>query len=147
MQEQINKGRIHFGEDETSVPCRKSYLPDHETQVPYSVIYKDGRGATKRLRDLLNNNIFNHPKDENVLRDIFNFTTDKNDIILDSFSGSGTAMHAVMALNKEDGGNRKCIMVQMTEATEKEPKKKHLPRHHPRARQESYREVRIREWL
>ena len=32
-------------------------------------------------------------------------------------------MHAVMDLNKEDGGNRKCIMVQMTEATEKEPKK------------------------
>ena len=32
-------------------------------------------------------------------------------------------MHAVMALNKEDGGHRKCIMVQMTEATEKEPEK------------------------
>lgn len=48
---------------------------------------------------------------------------DKSTIILDSFAGSGTTMHAVMDLNKEDGGNRKCIMVQMTEATEKEPKK------------------------
>ena len=32
-------------------------------------------------------------------------------------------MHAVMALNKEDGGNRQCMMVQMTEATKQEPKK------------------------
>lgn len=43
--------------------------------------------------------------------------------ILDSFSGSDTTGHAVMDLNKEDGGNRKFILVQMTEATENEPDK------------------------
>jgi adenine-specific DNA-methyltransferase len=47
----------------------------------------------------------------------------KDTTILDSFAGSGTTMHAVMDLNKEDGGNRQCIMVQMTEATEVEPDK------------------------
>ena len=49
--------------------------------------------------------------------------SERRHLILDSFAGSGTAMHAVMALNKEDGGNRKCIMVQMTEAIEQAPDK------------------------
>jgi adenine-specific DNA-methyltransferase len=47
----------------------------------------------------------------------------KDCFILDSFAGSGTTMQAVMELNKEDGGNRTCIMVQMAEATKDEPKK------------------------
>jgi adenine-specific DNA-methyltransferase len=47
-----------------------------------------------------------------------------NDIlILDSFAGSGTTMHSVNELNKEDDGNRKCILVQMTEASDKDPNK------------------------
>jgi adenine-specific DNA-methyltransferase len=60
---------------------------------------------------------------ELVKRIIKMFNGDRNALILDSFAGSGTTMHAVMDLNKEDSGNLKCIMVQMTEATEKEPKK------------------------
>ena len=43
------------------------------------------------------------------------FTSNKNDIILDFFSGSSTTAHAVMQLNAEDGGNRKFIMVQLPE--------------------------------
>lgn len=39
-------------------------------------------------------------------------STDKNDLVLDSFAGSGTTAHAVLALNKEDGGNRKFILVE-----------------------------------
>ena len=117
MKRWIDEDRIHFGEDETSVPCQKSYLSDHKTQVPYSVIYQDGRAATKRLRTLLNSAAFGHPKDENILQSIFSFATDKNALVLDFFAGSGTTMHAVMALNKADGGNRKCILVQVPEAT------------------------------
>ena len=44
--------------------------------------------------------------------------TDKNDIILDFFAGSGTTGHAVMDLNAEDGGNRKYILVQLDEKTD-----------------------------
>lgn len=43
------------------------------------------------------------------------FTPNKEDIILDFFSGSATTAHAIMELNKEDGGNRKFIMVQLPE--------------------------------
>lgn len=42
-------------------------------------------------------------------------STNSNDIILDFFAGSGTTAHAVIALNAEDGGNRKCISVQLAE--------------------------------
>ena len=40
------------------------------------------------------------------------WVTLKDDIVLDSFAGSGTTAHAVLALNKEDGGDRKFILVE-----------------------------------
>ena len=46
------------------------------------------------------------------MKKIIRVATDKNDIVLDSFAGSGTTAHAVLALNKEDGGNRKFILVE-----------------------------------
>jgi len=67
--------------------------------------------------------VFNNPKPIELIKHIVCQSTCKNDIVLDSFAGSGTTMHAVMDLNKEDGGRRQCIMVQMTEATPKEPEK------------------------
>ncbi len=57
-------------------------------------------------------NVFPFPKDEGVLKLIFEAATGPNDIILDSFAGSGTTAHAVLDLNKEDGGNRKFILVE-----------------------------------
>ena len=79
--------------------------------------------GSRILKDLLGESGFNFPKPLSLLLGLFKQFTSDNDIILDSFAGSGTTMHAVMNLNKEDGRNRKCIMVQMTEATAQEPKK------------------------
>ncbi|MBX9733108.1 MAG: site-specific DNA-methyltransferase, partial [Chitinophagaceae bacterium] len=45
-------------------------------------------------------------------------TADKNSIILDSFAGSGTTAHAVLNLNKQDGGNRKFILIEMEDYAE-----------------------------
>ena len=65
-----------------------------------------------------------HPKPVVLIKELVTAATaDADSIVLDSYAGSGTTMHAVMNLNKEDGGMRKCIMVQMTEATEQDPKK------------------------
>ena len=67
---------------------------------------------------------FKFPKPIPLIKYLISMSaTSPDSIILDSFAGSGTTMHAVMELNKEDGGNRKCILVQMTEADEKDPKK------------------------
>ena len=110
MQEIIAQNLVHFGDDETSVPCRKTYLTDNESSTPYSVFYKDGRAATKRLRSLMGDNVFQNPKDEEIIKNIIDFSALNTSIVLDFFAGSGTTGHAVMKLNAEDGGTRRFIL-------------------------------------
>ena len=110
MEEIIAQDLVHFGDDETSVPCKKTYLSDNECSTPYSVFYKDGRAATKRLRALMGESVFQNPKDEEILQNIFSFATHKTATLLDFFAGSGTTGHAVMKLNAEDGGSRQFIL-------------------------------------
>ena len=114
MKELIADDRILFGSNEKTVPRRKHYLKETEYGTPYSVFYKDAQGATQRLNRLLDKS-FPFPKDEYILKEIFEAVTGPNDIILDSFAGSGTTAHAVLALNKEDRGNRKFILVECEE--------------------------------
>ena len=116
MQEVISQGLVHFGENENSVPCKKTYLSDGEYSTPYSVFYKDGRASTKRLRTLMDGMIFQNPKDEEIIADIIEFTLcGDNTTILDFFSGSATTAHAVMQMNVKDNAKRKFIMVQLQE--------------------------------
>ncbi|ELK21589.1 type III restriction-modification system, DNA methylase [Anoxybacillus flavithermus TNO-09.006] len=126
MLDLINDNRIHFGDDETTIPCYKRYLFESEYQVPYSVFYQDNRSASKRLKDLFEKKVFDFPKDENIVKKLISAVSyvqedsgsSINDIILDFFSGSATTAHAVMQLNAEDGGNRKFIMIQLPEPTD-----------------------------
>ena len=118
LEADIANGRIHFNGD--GVPCRKSYLKDHETQLKETVFYKDRRGASKRLRELLEGDVFSFPKDEDVLKTFVESFTSPDSLILDFFSGSATTAHAVMQLNAEDGGKRKYICVQLAEETPEE---------------------------
>ena len=74
--------------------------------------------ATKELRTILGEQIFSYPKGVNLIQHLVGQATNKNDIILDFFAGSGTTAHAVMALNAQDGGNRKFITVQIPEKTD-----------------------------
>ena len=105
---------IHFGTDETTVPCLKRYLKNTEYEVMSSVFYKDGRGATKRLEFILGYKAFDHPKDEDIIakfiKAVTSYTDNRRYTILDFFAGSGTTLHAVMQLNAEDGGKRTCIL-------------------------------------
>lgn len=117
MNELIQDNRIHFGSDETTVPCVKRYLVDTENEVPYSVFYVDGRGATKRLNELLGGPFFDFPKDEIVLQEIVEFASEESGIILDFFAGSGTLGHSVLLQNAKDNGNRRFILVNIPEPT------------------------------
>ena len=117
----LTENRIHFGEDETKVPCIKRYLKETEYEIAQSVFYKDGRGASQRLYDLFGKaKCFDFPKDEEIITDFIKYCTfsSNNEIILDFFSGSATTAHAVMQLNAEDGGHRKFILVQLPEKTD-----------------------------
>lgn len=81
-----------------------------------SLYLKNKRGS-KYLEDL-EINYFDNPKDPELIKYIAKRTTNKDSLILDFFSGSATAAHAVMDLNAEDGGKRKYIMVQLPEETD-----------------------------
>ena len=109
----IKNNKIHFGKDHTTVPQHKRYLENTENQVMSSVFYKDGRLATRQLREILGDNLFNNPKDVQVISKIISLVTSNNDIILDSFAGSGTTAQAVLELNKQDGGNRRFILIEI----------------------------------
>ena len=116
MKEWISQGRVEFGKDENGVPTLKSYLKDREMSVPYSVFYKDGRAASKRLATLLGEKVFENPKDEEVIQRIIEFCgTDDDDIVLDFFSGSGTTAHALFLANVAQQKKRKFILVQIPE--------------------------------
>lgn len=121
LPELLAQHRIAFGPDETTIPCLKRFLKETEYEVFASVFYRDGRGASKRLDALMGGTMFDYPKDEEVIKNFISLTTsyhNSNDIILDFFAGSGTTAQAVMQLNKEDGGNRKYICVQLPELCE-----------------------------
>ncbi len=71
------------------------------------------------IKDIFNARYFDYPKPVKYIKIILKYIElNESDIVLDFFSGSGTTAHAVMDLNKEDGGNRKYICVQLPELTE-----------------------------
>ena len=67
--------------------------------------------AKKELDDILKQSIFDYPKPSSIVKTFLKTNPNKDLIILDFFAGSGTTLHATMALNAEDGGNRQCILV------------------------------------
>ncbi|MFA5648896.1 MAG: site-specific DNA-methyltransferase [Bacteroidales bacterium] len=69
--------------------------------------------GTTMLTRLGLGNAFQFPKPVELVKRVLQIASDKNSIILDSFAGSGTTAHAVLNLNKQDGGNRKFILVEM----------------------------------
>ena len=74
--------------------------------------------GTNELKDIFKQKLFDFPKPSELIKFILTVSTDKNSIILDSFAGSGTTAHAVLNLNKQDGGNRKFILVEMEDYAE-----------------------------
>ncbi len=95
----------------------KDYLDKDERVKPTSAWTKkqfnSERGTEQFLELGFSKEEFPKPKPTGLVKHILEFATNKSDLILDSFAGSGTTAQAVMQLNKEDGGNRRCILVEM----------------------------------
>ncbi len=79
--------------------------------------------GTSLIQQMLGNKDFPYPKPLSLIYGLLKQATGPDDIVLDFFGGSGTTGHAVLALNAEDDGNRRFIVVSSTEATAKEPEK------------------------
>ena len=71
--------------------------------------------GTKEITELFDGKVFSFPKPSPLIKFLTCIHTQKDDLVLDFFSGSATTAHAVMQLNAEDGGHRKFIMVQLPE--------------------------------
>jgi adenine-specific DNA-methyltransferase len=69
--------------------------------------------ATRELKDIFGEKVFDTPKPTQLVDWIVSVHQDDDALVLDSFAGSGTTAHAVLKLNKEDGGNRRFILVEM----------------------------------
>lgn len=96
---------------------------EYNPEVPRNLIdNEDMVGTTeeggKILQSIFGKKVFTYPKVPSLTEYIINFLCNENDIILDSFAGSGTTAHAVLNLNKLDGGNRKFILVEMEDYAE-----------------------------
>lgn len=91
--------------------------------VPVDIWDYESTGTTdeggQEVKNLFGESVFDNPKPIQLIRRMLNLATssDKNEIVLDFFAGSGTTAHAVLDLNQQDGGNRKFILVQLPEPT------------------------------
>ncbi|MCO7722408.1 site-specific DNA-methyltransferase [Myroides odoratimimus] len=117
----IKDNLIYWGADGTKQP--RLIIPTDERRTTYLLSILNYGGTTvgrKDYEEIMKEIEFSYPKPIILLKKILQTVTDKKKInfVLDFFSGSGTTAHAVMALNAEDGGNRKCISVQLPEPTD-----------------------------
>jgi adenine-specific DNA-methyltransferase len=74
--------------------------------------------GTKELADIFDGSAFDFPKPVNLVQQILSIGTAENDIVLDTFAGSGTTAHAVLRLNAQDGGNRRFILCETMDYSE-----------------------------
>ncbi len=116
--------RIWWGKDGNGAPRLKRFLTDvKEGLVPETIWPHTEVGNTQEAKKELlavcnfdnSASVFITPKPIRLLRRILEIASDKDSLILDSFAGSGTTGHSVLDLNRQDGGNRKFILIEMDE--------------------------------
>lgn len=114
LNELIKENKIHFHKD-SSLPTIKRYLSENMNQRPKAIMSDDQRPDDRLMKKY--DTPFDNPKQLAFMKRILSIV-DNDSIIVDFFSGSATTAHATMELNKEDGGDRKFIMVQIPEKVE-----------------------------
>ena len=125
FQEYVADNRIWFGEDGNNVPRIKRFLSEVKQGITPMTIWKyqevgHSQDATKALKRLFDDkSYFDYPKPVELVKRCMQLYTDDNSVILDFFSGSATTAQAVMQLNAETKGNRKFILIQLPEETDK----------------------------
>ena len=119
MKDLYAKSLLLFGENEDKQPERKYYLDENLIENTSSII-EFGSSDESLFKDL--KLAFPYPKPVDFIRELISSISNDADIILDSFGGSGTTAHAVLALNDEDKKSRKFILVQIDENVKEKSK-------------------------
>jgi site-specific DNA-methyltransferase (adenine-specific)/adenine-specific DNA-methyltransferase len=116
MAELIKDNRILWPRKPGGRPRLKRYVSDMQSATTGFSTVLDAPGnveATKELNELMGPKTFAFPKPSRLIALLIDQAAGPDDLVLDSFSGSGTTGHAVLSLNKQDGGNRRFILVEM----------------------------------
>ena len=116
IDELLGNDEISFGRSGKGRPKLKRFLADVKEGVTYPSIWDfvpmNTRGSAEMETIFGIATTFESPKPEGLIRELLRLATAPDAVVLDSFAGSGTTAQAVLALNKEDGGNRKFILVE-----------------------------------
>ena len=117
LDELIANDRVLFGEDESKIIELKVYARDYRAKLS-SLFELDGRIGTYEIKDLFPNDKrpFDFPKPTELIEELVSFTTCGDDLVLDSFAGSGTTGHAVLKLNRADQQKRRFLLVEMKQS-------------------------------
>lgn len=107
--------RLIYPEDKSKRIKIKAYLHMREYWAPPSVFYKDRRAASKSLKDLMEQKVFDDPKSVDVLARLIQSVTDDGDLVIDFFAGSGSTGQAVWEQNFRDKKTRNWVLVQLPE--------------------------------
>jgi len=112
----ISENRIIWPQNGDGRPREKVFRKDLKTEFTgFSSIVGNAihtRNATRTIEDIFSSRVFEFSKPHELVRQLILQGCPESGIVLDSFAGSGTTAHAVLALNREDGGNRKFILVE-----------------------------------
>ncbi len=117
----IRDKRILFPKTASGRPREKKFLNDLKSNVTgFSTWLKSDKigfttNGTREVSEIMNGKYFDFPKSILLMKKIINQAVNKDEIILDFFAGSATTAHAVLDLNKEEGGDRKYICIQIPE--------------------------------
>jgi adenine-specific DNA-methyltransferase len=120
MQLMIAEGRILFPASEGGRPREKKFRADLEREFSsFPSITADvyTSNGTAEIRELFGFQAFDFPKPSELVRRFVEQASSGDDIVMDFFAGSGTTAHAVMTQNRNDGGRRRCISIQLPEPT------------------------------
>ncbi|CAM3777915.1 putative type III modification methyltransferase [Flavobacterium branchiophilum] len=119
-EEILNNTKININSKSLVLSYKKE---NYNNEVPPNLIdeqvdVETTENAGRELLKIFGEKVFDYPKPHSLIEYLINFLCNKNSIILDSFAGSGTTAHAVLNLNKQDGGNRKFILIEMEDYAE-----------------------------
>ncbi len=122
-KQMLAENRFYFGKDGNGKPQLKRYLFEVNDGVVPQTIWKydevsHNQEGKKELNKIIEGNVFDSPKPYQLVERVLQIATNPNDIILDSYAGSGSTAHAVLNLNKQDNGKRKFICIEMEDYAE-----------------------------
>jgi adenine-specific DNA-methyltransferase len=121
MKKEVQEGKIWFGRDGNGVPRVKTYLDAKERGLtPETIWFAEDVATNEIAKNLLKEmfggkSVFDTPKPVDLVKRIIELSSDPDSIVLDFFAGAAVTAHAVFEANKQDGGSRRVLLVQLPE--------------------------------